>query len=64
MSIRSVYFSPATHLLIPLLTGGEKPLEGEPALGPGAAPVARPGPGMGSGREKECGGSGEGAVRG
>jgi hypothetical protein len=47
-----------------LLTGGEKLLEGEPALGPGAAPAARLGPGIRSRRGRECGGGGEGAVRG
>jgi hypothetical protein len=60
----SAYFSPAIHLLVSPFTGGEKLLKGELALGPGAAPAARPGPETGSRKERECGGGGEKAARG
>jgi hypothetical protein len=55
---------PRLTFLCPPLRGGEKPLEGELAPRPGAAPAARPGPGTGSGRERECGGGDKGAARG
>jgi hypothetical protein len=64
MPMRSVYFSPATYLFMSPLAGGEKPPEGEPAFGPGAAPAARPGPGTESGKGRECGGGDERAARG